>query len=110
NKNQFTWWIRKILSIRKKYERLIVDNNPMSFVMLHDENEHVLAFARVSDQPRKRVAIVTNMNYHAPEMTHVRLDSSRASIHDLLSDREVELKDSYLHTKLQPGQCLVFEY
>lgn len=110
NKNQFTWWIRKILSIRKKYERLVVDSNPMSFVMLHDENEHVLAFARVSDQPRKRVAVVTNMNYHAPEMTHVRLDSSRASIHDLLSDREFELKDGYLHTKLQPGQCLVFEY
>lgn len=109
NKQQFTWWVKKVLAIRYKYHRCIVDPNPMTFVMLNDPNEQILAFARLDDQRRKRIAIVTNTNYHAAEQAHVRLDVGRSKVIDLLSGKDYTLRDGHLQTKLHAGQCLVFE-
>lgn len=115
-KNQISWWVKKVLTLRSKYHKLVVDDNPLSFVMLHAEgeaggyHEHILAFARQSDQPRKRVAIISNTNFFGPETAVVRLDSSKERVTDLLGEKEYELKDCHLRAKLQPGQCLVFEY
>ena len=110
SKNQMVAWIRKLMEIRRKYKKTIVNDRPDSFVMLCDPNEHVLAFARVSSSPKKRIAVVTNMDYHASADTSVSLDGSPNRVVDLLSLKKFSITEGHLKTTLQPGQCLVFEY
>lgn len=110
NKEHISLWVMKVMDLRGKYKQIVVDDNPQSFVMLHDHNEHVLAFARISGMPKKRIAVVTNTNYHSNEQVAVKLDTSKKQIRDLLSSKKFSLKDAHLHATLHPGQCLVFEY
>jgi hypothetical protein len=77
---------------------------------LHDHNEHVLAFARVSDSPKKRIAVVANTNYTSSENTTIKLDTSKKQLQDLLSKKKLSVKDGHLHVALHAGECLVFEY
>jgi glycosidase len=110
NKGQFTAWVQKVLTIRKKYKALVVNEQPQSFVMLHGQNEHILAFGRVSDNNKKRIAVVANTNYTSSEQAAIRLDTSKKQIQDLLTSKKIRLNDGYLNVALQAGQCLVFEY
>lgn len=110
SENQIVAWVKKVLEVRNTYKKIIVNERPDSFVMLCDPNEQVLAFARVSTSPKKRIAVVTNMNYHAPAATAVALDGSPKRVVDLLSSRKFPVTEGHLRTTLQPGQCLVFEY
>ncbi len=110
NKHHISAWVAKVLAIRKKYEHFIVDDNPQSFTMLHDHNEHILAFARVAEKPAQRVAVVTNTNYHGSEHATLKLDTSKKSVSDLLCSGKYGVHDGHVRVTLQPGQCLVFEY
>jgi glycosidase len=110
NKEQISFWVKKVMEVRKKYRTIIANDKPHSFIMLHDHNEHILAFARVSQNPRKRVAVVTNTNYHSNEPAAVKLETSEKYVQDLLSSKKFPVKDNLLHATLQAGQCLVFEY
>ncbi|MBX2993087.1 MAG: alpha-amylase [Bacteroidetes bacterium] len=110
NKEHISGWVSKVLDIRKSYKQLITDDSPQSFMMLHDHNDHILAFARISEKPDVHVAVLANTNYHAPEHANVKINTSKKEVTDLLGSGKYSLKDSHLHTILQPGQCLVFEY
>ena len=110
SKHQFTSWIARVSAVRRKFQELITDSEPRSFVLLHDHTERILAFARVSDSSKKRVAIVGNTDYTANTSAAIRLDTPKKQIVDLLSGKKFTVKDSHLQASLQPGQCLVFEY
>ncbi len=103
-------WVRRVLEIRSAYKHIIVNELPHSFIVLHDPNEQVLAFARVSVSPKKRIAIVTNMNFSGPSPTEVTLDGSPDRLVDLLTSEKYSVTEGRLRTTLQPGQCIVFEY
>ena len=109
-KEQFTDWIAMVSKIRQRYKGLVTDPRPETFVLLHDGNEHILAFARVSESPRKRIAVVSNMNFKHEEQAFVRIDTVRDSLSDLLSGKKLPVKGGHVQTRLQPGQCLVFEF
>ena len=109
-KDQFTALVETVLKVRAKYQHIVVDGSPLSCALLHDNNEHILAFARVSAKPQKRVAVVTNTNYYSSEKAAVRLDTTKKQVKDLLSAKKFTVSNGHLDTTLQPGQCLVFEY
>lgn len=108
NKQHLVPWIAKVLAVRCKYKNVVVNDDPASFALLHDHNEHILAFARVAEN--RRLAVVTNTNYHAPEQASVKIETSHTHVQDLLGGKTYDVKDHYLHAALHPGQCLVFEY
>lgn len=110
NKEEISGWVGQVLAIREKYQALIVDDSPQSFGMLHDANERILAFTRVSPDGKKRLAIITNMNYHGKEHADVKLDSTKHHVEDLLSSRHCALHEHHLRVHLAPGQCIVCEY
>jgi glycosidase len=108
NKQHLVPWIAKVLAIRRKYKNIVVNDDPASFAVLHDHNEHILAFARVAEN--RRLAVVTNTNYHAPEQASVKMETPHHHVQDLLGGKTYDVKDHHLHAALHPGQCLVFEY
>jgi len=110
SKRQFTSWVAGVSAIRRRYARLIINTDPQTFMMLHDHNDHILAFARLSDSLKKRVAIIGNTDYHSRTTTAVRIDTSKKQLIDLLSREKFAVQDNHIHATLQPGQCLVFEY
>lgn len=110
NKGQFTSWVARVSAIRRRYARLINDTDPQTFIMLHDHNDHILAFARLSDSMKKRVAVIGNTDYHSSAAAAVRIDTTKKQVVDLLSGKKFAVQANHLHATLQPGQCLVFEY
>jgi starch synthase (maltosyl-transferring) len=110
HRDQFVPWVTKVLRIRAKYASLIVDSTPASFRMLHDPNGRVLAFARTSEKPARRVAIVGNTNFETNEMSGTMIDTKKKSVLDLLSGKRHPVKDGKVSIPLHPGQCAVFEY
>lgn len=110
NKNQFVGWAAKVTKVRAKYKDMIVNADQESVATLHDHNEHVLAFARVAEKPKKRLGIVTNTNFTSKEIASVKLDTSRKFVLDLLTGKKYKIADMHLKAVLEPGQCLVFEF
>jgi glycosidase len=106
----FPQWIARVLEIRKRYATLIVDPAPASFRMLEDTNPNILAFARVTDSPPIRLAVVCNTNYEKDELVAVTIDTERSYCVDLLSERHIPRVGDHVEMNLGPGQCLVFEY
>jgi hypothetical protein len=110
NRNGFSDWLGRVARIRAKYRALVTAQGPSSFQMLDDPNAGILAFARTSDRPRRRLAVVGNMNFAGPERTSIVVDTSRREVRDLLGGDRYRLVDRRLQADLAPGQCLVFEY
>lgn len=110
NKMQLTDFVEKVTRVRARFESLIVDPSPQSFVMLHESNEHILAFARVSSPTGQRLAVVSNSNWASMEQSSLRIGTKRRSVTDLLSRKKIKVQDGQIDVRLQPGQCLVFEF
>ena len=110
NKEQFTQHVTKVLSIRKKYERVVLDLRPQSFRMLDGGNEHILAFARVAHSPGIRLAVIGNCDYSSSEIASVKVNTTKKNVVDLLSGKRFAVKDTSFTTTLAPGQCIVFEF
>lgn len=110
NKENIVAWVQKVLTVRSEYAALIADSDKETFKALHDSNHHILAFARVSADGKKRVAVVGNSNYVSSEPTNVRLDTSSRHVNDLLSGKKIPVHDCRLQISLHAGECLVFEY
>ena len=110
NPDQFPDWIARISSIRAEYADIITDPEPRSFQMLNENNEHVIAFARVDGSGKRRVAVVANSDFSKDQLVSVRIDTDRTHVTDKLSAKRIEVKDSYVNATLAPGQCLVFDY
>ena len=100
--------IRVVCQIRKHFEKIIANPDPSSFLVLPDENPSILAFARKGG--RTRVAIVTNANFAQAERTSTRLESTHRVVEDRITGKRLKLAHGTLNVKLQPGQCLVFEF
>jgi hypothetical protein len=113
NDNQFPEWIARLLTLRQRYHDMIVDPSPQSFRMLHENNDHVIAFARVhpdDDKRSRRVGIVANANCAAAESVSVKVETALPRVTDLLCDAENEVRDQHINVTLAAGQCLVFEF
>ncbi|MEK9138797.1 MAG: alpha-amylase family glycosyl hydrolase [Bacteroidota bacterium] len=108
--DQFPGWMAKLSNIRQKYHDIIVDSEPQSFVMLHENNDHTFAFARVHESGRQRLAVVANSNFIADESVTVKIETTKQHVVDLLSRKKIEVKDQHINITLTPGQCLVFEH
>ena len=110
NKNQFTAWISSIAKIRKRYRGIIADVSPNSFMTMQEANHNVLAFARMGQEPKKRIAIVSNMNFQDSIEATVGLETTRQSVLDLIKKKRIAVRNHSVRVTLKPGQCLVFEF
>ncbi len=110
SEEQFPEWVAILSEIRKRYQQSIVNSDPQSFVMLHENNEHIIAFARIDDSRKERVAVVANSDFGSNQAVSVRIDSEKKQLVDLLDKGKIDVRDSHIHVTLSPGQCLVFEY
>ncbi len=110
NRNGFPDWLGRVARVRAKYRSLVTARAASSFHMLPEPNARVLAFARTADRPRRRLAVMGNMNFTGTEPVSVVLDTSRHEVRDLLGGGRHRLAGRRLQTELAPGQCLVFEY
>jgi starch synthase (maltosyl-transferring) len=108
--DQFPGWISAIAELRRKYVDIIVNSEPRSFVMLSENNEHVIAFARVDAENKRRVAIVANSDFVAAQSVAVRIETDKKHVIDFLHGKRIDVNDHYMSITLTPGQCLVFEY
>lgn len=106
----FPRWIARVLEIRKRYASLIADPDPESFTVLADPNPRILAFARVTDSPPTRLAVVGSMNVEGDEFVHLHLQTEREYCVDLLSGRHIPRVGDRVEMNLGPGQCIVFEF
>ena len=110
NKEQITKLFKTVSKLRSRYKDLIVDSNPRTFEMLHESNEHILAFARLSIATGQRLAVVSNTNWLSMEQSFVRIPTRKKIVRDLLSGMKVKVHEGQIDVRLQPGQCLVFEF
>ncbi len=110
NKAQMTTWVKKVLALRKKYKDIVANPDSLTFKVLESENDRILAYAREADRGSKRIAVVTNTDYVSQQEVAFRLDTNKRAVADLLSARKFAIKDNRLAVKLQPGQCIIFEF
>jgi hypothetical protein len=109
-KEEFSGFVAAVAAIRNRFIRAVTNPEPGGFVMLHDPNEYILAFARTASHPDLRIGIVTNMQYRTQEQACVRLETTHDKVTDLLTGRDIPVSGSFLTAKLGPGQCLLFEF
>jgi starch synthase (maltosyl-transferring) len=110
NKEQFSPWIGQVLRIRKKYEDLVVDPHPASFRVLHDANQNIQAFARVSEKPKRHLAVVGNADCLHRHTTSTKIETRKEDVVDLLTGNSYAVQEGHIHVSLDPGHCVVFEY
>ena len=110
NEEQFPEWVATLSEIRKRYRQIIVNPDPQSFLMLHETNEHIIAFARIDESGKQRVAVVANSDFGSNQAVSVRIDSEKKQLADILDNIKFDVTDSHINVTLAPGQCLVFEY
>ncbi len=110
NRGEITDFVARVLEVRSQFTDLITDSSPRTFFTLHVDNHFIIAFARLSEKVRGRVAVISNGNFGARENVSVRIETPRDQVLDLLTQQSLPIKDHRLHCTLDPGQCLVFEY
>ncbi|MBI4534911.1 MAG: alpha-glucosidase C-terminal domain-containing protein [Ignavibacteriae bacterium] len=110
NKEQFVKSVSKVLSIRNRFRSIVTDPRPQSFMTLNASNDHILAFARISEALKKRVAVVGNMNYAERENSSVAITTARKHVVDLLTGKKIGVRDRHVDVTLPPGGCFVFEF
>ncbi len=110
SREQFTFAIAKVLQLRAKYHDMIVNDAPGHFHVLETDQEKILAFARSSTRPAKRIAIVGNPGSEPDVRCAVVLETRKKQVKDLLSGRKFTVKDGRLAAELKAGECIVFEY
>ena len=108
--HSFPQWVARVLEIRKQYAALITNPDPESCRVLEDPNPRILAFARISESPLKRIAVVGNTNFEKDESVSVAIRTDKNYCIDLLSERRIPRVGDHIEMSLGPGQCLVFEY
>jgi glycosidase len=109
-KEQFTGYVAKLLKIRSKYHGLVVNSDRNSFRVLDPGNESVIAYARVSESPKKRVAIVINSDVHEAQKVGVALDTKKKQLRNLVDGKPLRVVDGRLQASLKPGDVVIVEY
>jgi starch synthase (maltosyl-transferring) len=110
NVDQFAHLISMVMAIRKKHRGIVTDHRPQSFRLLEEGNAHLLAFARLSEDQRSRVAVICNMDHHAVQRAGTRLETTKKRLVNLLTGRKIVVQDGMVQAELAPGECLVCEY
>jgi hypothetical protein len=78
--------------------------------MLDEGNGNILSFARVGSGERRRVAVISNMNFGGTETTSTKLPTDHKVLTDLLGKRRLALDNGMLRVRLAPGECVIVEY
>ena len=107
---EFTRLVSDVYSLRSRYHSLVVDSSPATFRILRPDSPLVLAFARISPEDGRRIAVAGNADFHAEVSLRMPLETEQASVTDLLSGRICHVREGVIETTLRPGECLVFEY
>lgn len=107
--DKFTQWVRKVASIRKKYQELILDSSPQSFIWIETHQQDVIAFQRVSPKANHSLLVIANTNMQSSAHCLLSLETRHRVLTDLLSDKKVHLEHKSLKVTLSAGQVLVFE-
>jgi len=107
---EFSRFVAKVLALRRRYGNHVADPKPETFKVLAASHDHTLAFARIWESLRKRVAIVGTTDFQGGSEIAIPVESSKRRITDLLSGKEHQIHDHHLNVKLKPGQCLIFEF
>jgi starch synthase (maltosyl-transferring) len=110
SEDQFPEWLSKLSAIRTRFADIVTNPEPWSFVMLQENNEHVIAFSRVDEARKRCVAVVANSDFSGQQNVTVRIESDKPEVTDLLAGGTLKVADHHITTTLGPGQCLVFEY
>ncbi len=110
SKDEFTRWVKSVLSVRAKYRELVVDPNPATFRVLEDSSPWLVAYARIAPNGKRKLGVVTNANFAGTVQTALRIDTTRAHVVDLLTGRRTKVEDEFLRLTLEPGGCWVFEF
>jgi glycosidase len=109
NKNQFVDWISKVSTLRKKFERLVVDPSPQSFIWVETHHHDVIAFIRSADLGKTGLLVVANSNMHHGAHASFEVHTGKKSLPDLLSDASVSVEYGRLKLDLAKAQVAVFE-
>jgi hypothetical protein len=107
---EFTPFVGRVLALRARYTEIVVDPSPASFRILEGDNPAVIAFARLSSDGSRKIAVAGNADFASPAAFHMRLDTAVRSVTDLIGGRSYDLNDGVLAATLEPGACCVFEY
>jgi starch synthase (maltosyl-transferring) len=110
NREEFTGWVRSVLAVRRRFADVIVDPQPETFRILEDSHPSILAFARVGKDGKRRIGVVSNMDFGSPHSVTLHLDTARRHLVDLLTGHQEAVKESAVHFHLQPGHCFLFEF
>lgn len=102
-KNEFINFIRKVSLLRKKYEKLILNSSPKSFIFHHIPDENIIVFERKN---RNRVVVIANGS-NKKQKLKIDLSTKKQTVKDLLQDKTYDLEKGNLSVYLKPFQCLV---
>ncbi len=107
NQNQIISWIQKVSTVRKKYQKLISDSSPQSFVWLETEQRGLIAFIRKSDAFNYQLLIIANSNMKNKIDINLKVETKKKSLDDLLSGKTFIIENNNLTGRLNPGQVCV---
>lgn len=110
NDQNIVEWIEKVSMIRHRHREIISNQEPRSFVMLQEGNDHIIAFARIPEHGGGGVAVVANANFKAVESASVKVETSQRTITDTLGGGTFDVHDHHVHLTLQPGACVIVEF
>ena len=99
-------WGSPIQPSTSQYQR----DADLGFQVLAADKEPVLAFARLSEKPKRRLAVITNSDFSSAIDSVVDLGASARPSDDLLSGKKLKCVDGRIHVQLAPGECIVCEY
>jgi starch synthase (maltosyl-transferring) len=110
NTEAFPQWVSNVLKLRARYEPIVTSPDPATFTVLGCSDAAVLAYARRSEDGKKRLAVVGSMDFQNSRWTQILLDTRRSTVRDLLSNKSLEVKGDGIELALNPGECIVFEF
>ena len=110
SKEEFTSFVRKVLTLRAQYAPVVTDPAPSSFQAFETSSADVLAYARASADRSVRILIAGNANFTSRAACAIRLEMPDAPLQDLIGGGVFRISGGVLSANLEPGQCLVFQF
>jgi glycosidase len=108
--NHIVDWVAAVLSVRAKYEALIVDHSPATFHLLEADNVHIFAFAREKKGGDHRLVVLANSDMESDAHFSLRLATDRTVLSDLLMKRHIPVHHGTAKGALGPGEVVVAEF
>lgn len=100
-------FIKRVLEVRKKYEKLITDPSPDTIAFLEIPNSPVLGIVRSGYG--KKLLFLANANPHASTEVSIPIQSAKADLKELISEEIYSVGDSVLTVRLGAGESVWFE-